>query len=236
MSAPCTAERHGDATARRNYNCRCPAAIAAHTRAIKKWRLRKQRNGGVLTIDATGARRRLQALARIGHDFQSLTNQHGLARDVCNAIAHGRRTDIRIATHRRVAAIYDALYAEDGPSIRASRRAERLGWHGPEAWTDDTIDDPKSRPWQGFGPRRKSSTTLNETAIRAACAGQRVDTTIADRREIVRRLHAAGLNDRQIQRRTGISARTALRIRGQLGLSANDRADRQTTARDEGAA
>ena len=44
--------------------------------------------------------------------------------------------------------------------------------------------------------------------------------TIAERREVVARLHAIGLNDQDIARRTGCADRTVLRIRQELGLPA----------------
>lgn len=226
----CTADQHDTPWAYR-LGCRCPGGLAANSRCVKKWRLRKLRYGNrAFTVDATGARRRVHALVLAGHDLKWLAAHCDLNKAILSAVAHQYRTRINIDTHLKIAALYDELYAEDGPSKRAAMRAQRAGWVPAWAWTDHTIDDPRARPWQGTGLRRGSSTVINEVAVTAACNGQRVDTTIADRREIVRRLHADGLNDQQIARLTGISARTALRIRGQLQLPANERADRQEGA------
>lgn len=43
--------------------------------------------------------------------------------------------------------------------------------------------------------------------------------TLAERREVVRRLHRHGLSDPEIARRTGMCARTVLRHRQRLGLA-----------------
>lgn len=45
--------------------------------------------------------------------------------------------------------------------------------------------------------------------------------TVAERRQVVARLHGQGLDDQQIARRTGCADRTALRIRRELNLPAH---------------
>jgi hypothetical protein len=57
---------------------------------------------------------------------------------------------------------------------------------------------------------------------RRVAGDQSVYVTKYERRECVRQLHALGMNDGPIARRLGISDRTVLRIRGRLGLPANE--------------
>lgn len=218
----CVAACHGTLNTYRNFGCRCPSAIREHTRAITRWRLRRLRNNGQpLRISAVGAQRRVQALARIGFEFTWVQRTHGIDRDLLSGIASGRRTAISVDTYRRIADVYDLLYAEDGPSRRAAMRAERAGWFGPEAWDDDTIDDPDVRPAAPDG-RRHRRLDVDARRVESAVAGDRPSgLTIAERRAVVAELHRLGMNDREIARRSGISDRTALRIRQELGLTAN---------------
>jgi WhiB family redox-sensing transcriptional regulator len=60
----------------------------------------------------------------------------------------------------------------------------------------------------------------DDVAIDLAVAGERVDLTPAERREALRRLHAARLSDPQIAERLGLHVRTVLRLRSELGLPA----------------
>lgn len=65
-----------------------------------------------------------------------------------------------------------------------------------------------------------TDTRVDPVSVERACAGQRVALNPREREQVVKRLHAAGLNDQQIARRTGISDRTVLRARQRLGLPA----------------
>lgn len=64
------------------------------------------------------------------------------------------------------------------------------------------------------------ATRIDEVAVERSCAGEKVPLGPREREEVVRRLHAAHLNDQQIARRTGISDRTVIRARQRLGLPA----------------
>lgn len=63
---------------------------------------------------------------------------------------------------------------------------------------------------------------IDPIAVELACGGERPmrQLTIAERRQVITRLHAAGLNDQDIARRTSCSPRMPLRIRQELGLPA----------------
>lgn len=67
-----------------------------------------------------------------------------------------------------------------------------------------------------------SAADTDAVAIDLACDGARDMNrlTKAERRAVIARLHAEGLDDQQIARRTGCASRTALRIRRELNLPA----------------
>lgn len=177
-------------------------------------------------IDGTGARRRLQALVAIGYSQRQLADELGVLQTTLGDLIHGGRETV-ISTDRAVRALYDRLsmtpaVGEDHRSKISVRRtlayAHKRGWIPPLAWDDDTIDDPAATPLGLIDSATKHD--VDEMAVERAVAGDPVDLTVAERREVVRRLHAQGFNDVQIARRAGFTDRTALRIRQELGLAA----------------
>jgi transcriptional regulator with XRE-family HTH domain len=97
-------------------------------------------------IDATGTVRRVRALVAMGHSQKTLADEVGCAFTYISSLTHGRRPMVTVALARSVQRAYDKLWMSVGSSVRARLKAERLGWHGPLAWDDDTIDDPKALP------------------------------------------------------------------------------------------
>lgn len=103
---------------------------------------------GALTIDATGARRRIQALYALGWTFDELGECMGGGKNRAHRIAHGTHcTDrgIYAVTHRRVVALYDELSSkrpEGWIAERTRANAARLGWLVPAMW-DDIDRDPE---------------------------------------------------------------------------------------------
>lgn len=95
-------------------------------------------------IDATGAARRLQALAAMGHPLVRVAAATGHHAEVLRRIARGDVTTIRYGTHQAIADLYRVWCHIPGPSARARRAAARRGWHGPLAWSD--IDNPAAEP------------------------------------------------------------------------------------------
>jgi hypothetical protein len=103
-------------------------------------------------IDATGTRRRVEALAVRGWSRNAVARHIGMREDnFRQAISQGR-VSARVA--RLVVAAYDELWQKDpidaGASLNSVARvragAARAGFHGPLAWDDDTIDDPDAVP------------------------------------------------------------------------------------------
>jgi plasmid maintenance system antidote protein VapI len=107
------------------------------------------------TVNATGTRRRIQALIAIGHTITGIAAESGVDHSVINDILNGA-PNVRGMTADRIAAAYDWLSrrppVDNRPSsVTTSRnRAAREGWAPPAAWDDDEIDDPAAHPdWTG---------------------------------------------------------------------------------------
>lgn len=99
-------------------------------------------------IDATGARRRLQALMVLGYPLAEIARRVGAGRCSFQPTVEGRLVTIRATTAGRVARVYRQLSMVPAPPGRLAEQARNEaavnGWHGPMAWED--IDDPECRP------------------------------------------------------------------------------------------
>ena len=175
-------------------------------------------------VHAAGTRRRLQALIAAGWTGLYLTERLGMSSATIPKIT---RTNIEApvlaSTRAAVIDLYDELSLQVPPAGRGRTRARSLargrGWAPPLAWDDDTIDHPDAEPYAANDFIDKHD--VDETAVERVVTGDAVDfLTVAERREVVRRLHAQGFSDGQIGRRAGFADRTALRIRQELGLAA----------------
>ncbi|WP_131104050.1 helix-turn-helix domain containing protein [Ornithinimicrobium sufpigmenti] len=107
-------------------------------------------------VDSTGTTRRLQALVAMGWSQSQLATRLGMLPSNLTPIAHGRR-GVTKATADAVTALYDELWSTPAPPsgrhgavpTKTRNYAARMGWVGPLAWDDDTIDDPEARPNTG---------------------------------------------------------------------------------------
>lgn len=97
-------------------------------------------------IDATGTRRRLQALAVNGWPHRLIADQLDADHKGTLTVQNGTTRTIRRHTAQAVADLYDRLWDQPGPSKRSRTCALRNGWLPPLAWDDDTIDDPDATP------------------------------------------------------------------------------------------
>jgi len=98
-------------------------------------------------IDPTGTRRRLQALYAIGWGWKPLGERLGTYSQVVYRVAAGKHATVMERTADKVAALYDELSSirPEGPQANWIRsRARKNGYLPPEAWDDDTIDDPEA--------------------------------------------------------------------------------------------
>jgi len=108
--------------------------------------------------DATGTRRRLQALMRCGYSLPALAVRLGCTRQELRVKLHDRGS-VTGKTARAVAVLYDELWDQPPPErthfekISVSRTrayARKHGFPPPLAWDDDTIDNPGAGPADGW--------------------------------------------------------------------------------------
>lgn len=103
-------------------------------------------------VDATGSRRRVQALAWMGWPNRAIAERIGCTpRTLPTELSRGR-VSVRLA--QRITAVYDELSGLSGPSKIAAAKARQYGWAPPAAWDEDAIDDPTAKP---EGVRRRAA-------------------------------------------------------------------------------
>jgi hypothetical protein len=131
--------------------------------------------------DAVGVRRRIRALCRAGWEQKEMAARTGYGAAVWSMWANAAQ--VHKATRELVAAVYDDLSTQEGGSGRATRWAQRRGWHPPEAWSDATIDDPRAEPYDWCRD------DVDEVALQQVEAGVRRwgGLTGAEQRELVHR-------------------------------------------------
>jgi len=98
-------------------------------------------------VDATGSRRRLQALAVNGWSTRSLATRLGHKHPTTvQDIASGKTPTIRLRSMDAIRDLYEQLWDQPGPSERTAAIAKGKGWLPALAWDDDLIDDPGHEP------------------------------------------------------------------------------------------
>lgn len=95
-------------------------------------------------VNATGAARRLQALAVAGYGTRQLAEILGAQRRHVKWWQQHYHRQVYLCTHQRVDYTYWRLIDEDGPSTLARNYAVARGWLPFDAWTALTIDDPEA--------------------------------------------------------------------------------------------
>ncbi len=143
-------------------------------------------------VDATGTRRRLQALMALGYPIPEVARRVGAGESSLQQTVEGRWARIKSVTATKVARVYRHLSTVPAPPSRFAEQARNEamanGWYGPMAWDD--IDDPECVP--------------DPSAPAAPMSVHPAD---------VAELAAQGLDDHAIGRRLGVSPRTVLRAR-----------------------
>lgn len=141
-------------------------------------------------VDATGARRRLQALAVNGWSVQQVSQHSGIDRQALDKVMRQSTTSARTA--RAVRKAYDQLWNQQPTeathhekcAVSATRnRAKAAGWAPPMTWDDETIDDPTATAVPDAAPGRRGAdldewkhlVRLGETPVRAA---ERIGVTL----------------------------------------------------------
>lgn len=95
-------------------------------------------------IDATGSRRRLQALATLGHSWIAIRDLTGITKDRLGDIARGLASRVRPLEAQLITKVYKELAFKPGTCRQVASYARRKGWYGPLAWDD--IDNPAAPP------------------------------------------------------------------------------------------
>ncbi|MFP3986936.1 hypothetical protein U9R90_05415 [Streptomyces sp. E11-3] len=113
--------------------------------------------GSAVSVDATGTRRRLQALVAGGWPQAQLAAR--LAMQPGNFGSIIKRPQVIVRTVRLVHGLYDELWRVDPREhgvdnqaySRARNHASDRGWAPVGAWDDDRLDDPDAFPdWTGL--------------------------------------------------------------------------------------
>ncbi|NJP70405.1 helix-turn-helix transcriptional regulator [Streptomyces sp. C1-2] len=150
-------------------------------------------------VDATGTRRRLQALMVLGYPVSLVALKAGLGRSTLHPAVDGTWATVHSSTAARVARVYRNLCLHPSPrgprAEQARNEAAANGWHGPMAWED--IDNPACQPDPGgpVAPRHVHPDDIAELAAR-------------------------GLDDAVIGQRLKVAPRTVLRARTAYGIPA----------------
>lgn len=182
-------------------------------------------------IDATGTKRRLQALCYVGWTWVAIADELGIfAANVSRLIHHDKVTK-RFAG--QVAAMYDRVWDQTPPATevgrkRARNRAKKAGWVGPLDWDDDTIDNPDALP-----AVTEAVVAVDAMAVELALDGFKPKLNPAERHQAVTRLHQLRWSDKKIAAWVGVSDQTVFRDRREIGLAAwdqNDLEDERTAA------
>lgn len=187
----------------------CRAGNAASQRRGRKIRAMY----GPRIIDATGTRRRVEALVALGWSGEVIAQRVGISqRNLWSTVRRPR--GVYLSTAKKIARVYDemsmtlptATTKGERISVTKSRGlAARKGWAPPLAW-DDIDTDPE--PNYGHAPERvagkflpQSADDVDEVAVQRILDGDwRLPCTRADKAAVVARWTGT-LNE--LKRRTG---------------------------------
>lgn len=166
---------------------------------------------GPIQLDPLSTTRRLQALYAIGWTQPSMANYLGISTSRVGHLMNGAWKKLHPSTVKSVAAMYEALcmtVPQDNPTTtrgkvrvheRARADARRRGYTPPLGWDD--IENPKERPRKGSNKRPKTS--IDHATIERLLAGERLDSSPAEKEEVVRRWLASGRTLRDLERQLG---------------------------------
>jgi hypothetical protein len=140
-------------------------------------------------VDATGSRRRVQALVARGWSLAKLARELGV--DPTNLPTMIRRDRMHAETVRAIRGLYDRLWASPPPETewrdkisasRARNYAAARGWVLPMAWDDHDIDNPAAKP-QSTGPAARARLPQGDELLRLVRLGE-TDEALAMRFDV----------------------------------------------------
>ena len=176
-------------------------------------------------VDATGTRRRLQALQAVGWSAELLAAQLGRRPNSLHRSMTGRL--VTAGTAQEVATLYEQLWHIRPPRMTDEQRAAAdaaqahaaaQGWLPPLAWDD--IDSDPTPPAAVAGASQRSD--MDQIAVERALAGDHItydDLTTVEQQEVIRRLTARGSSIRDIAAQLGTTKRTVSRRRASFGAA-----------------
>jgi hypothetical protein len=97
-------------------------------------------------VDATGSRRRLQALAVMGWSLREVEKLCDYRAPFLCTVRKGDVEQLRAISAASITSAYDSLAMRVGGSTQSKALAKRRGWVSPLAWDDEEIDDPAAKP------------------------------------------------------------------------------------------
>lgn len=97
--------------------------------------------------DGTGSARRLRAATAEGRLIKTFSQMSGVPETTLSKVRSGAQLKVSPECARRIADAYPRVLAlvHQVHRVPLQAAAER-GWHGPDAWTEATIDDPDALP------------------------------------------------------------------------------------------
>jgi AcrR family transcriptional regulator len=146
--------------------------------------------------DATGARRRLQALIALGHPVASLARRLGIAPRRVSSLVYETTATVTPCVHAAVCGLYDQLWdvppsertlAERKAAAAARALAANWGWPTPMGLDDDQIDDPAYRPRAHWRPITGSETRGRHQGQLSTGESSRGELSTADGRRALGR-------------------------------------------------
>lgn len=190
----------------RDQSPKCAPCRRAHADTRADYRRRRYLHHAPLKVDATGTRRRIQALAAIGWSLAAQSQRLGWKPSTAHAVSS--RSWVWPQTAEKVRGLYDELSMVPGPNNRARGEAARKGWLPPLAFDDESIDDPDYVPTLG-----DDTDTVDELAIEAVLDGHRLVLEGATAHAAVHLLTGRGFTPTQIGLMCGLAERRVYRLR-----------------------
>lgn len=165
-------------------------------------------------IDATGTRRRCQAMQARGFPLAAIAGQAGVFPRHFQKSVSCDKVTARLA--RLVRDVYGLWWSADPGDYgvkawvadRTRRDADRRGWHGPLAWDDDTIDDPQARPYVPSDEDELDEDFVDPVAVQQFVAGRLSTVRDAEFLDAVRECRAMGLSNGDIDTLHGFARKT----------------------------
>lgn len=207
VRSECNASRHGTKSARNRQGCICPESLRDRTRYDLD-----VLNGRPRTIDATGTRRRIQALMSIGWSGGRIMAELGWPGANLGAQFY-QQARVHRRTAERVSAVYVRLADTPGPSSRTRKLAARKGWLEPLWWDADTIDDPAYNPHVVVGGcpcHNCHPQAVDPIAVeRFVCGDNDIRLTRAEKHDAFALMLDKGMTLTDAAQRLGLSGATA---------------------------